>query len=221
MASISIPKFRAALFPSPSGQRCFQLLLPDDDSFAQLVAGLYALATDADNWDGDDADREALAQAFLDAYTAMDWSSCLTSDWLITAQRIHPRTIYFQDGNAQAWFGNSSSEGAGYWAQSAPAINDALYWDVALKAGKYTIYVNYTKFAGSGKLRLYIDGTQHMDFDMYASATIVNEVAGVANISIADDGIHTLKTLVYGKHSSSTNYYFLNHYIDLIRTGDL
>ena len=215
------PKFRAALYPAPSGQRCFSLLLPDDDSFVQLVAGLYALTTDAKNWYGDEADCDVLAQAFLDAYTAMDWSACLTSQWLVANTRIFPTQLSAITGDDPVFTGNSGTDGGGWWSQPTPAINDSMSWKVALKAGMYTLRLTAIKSNSDGKVQINLLGVPEIDVDLYSASFVPNfsEVSGT--IEIADDDVYTVTSLVYGKNAASAGYRLGLQYIDLFRTGDV
>jgi len=221
VSSINIPKFRAALFPSPSGQRCFSLLLPDNDKSVQLVAGLYALATDVANWQGDDVDCEAQALAFLNAYTEMNWEACLTSQWLLWNTRIFPTQLSAITGNDQIFTADAACDGAGYWIQSAAAINDALTWKVAIKAGSYQARITCVKSTGVGKVQLYIDGIPQIDFDTYSASAIRNFMEISGTFDVTADGIYEMTSLVYGKNASSSGYIFRLQYIDLIRISDL
>lgn len=60
--------------------RCISVHIPDDDSYAWLLAGVCALFTKAYNWDGEYEERGVVAQLMLDAYTETDWLACMDCD---------------------------------------------------------------------------------------------------------------------------------------------
>ena len=74
---IEIQRPVAGLYPATGDFRCISVVVPDDDSYAILLAGFYAILTRAYNWQGDYADRGAVASRMLDAFTLTDWLTCM------------------------------------------------------------------------------------------------------------------------------------------------
>lgn len=84
---------------------------------------------------------------------------------------------------------------------------DAQYnqYDIWLEAGTYTCYMTGMKDTDSGISDIYIDAAEVASFDWYnASATLATQ--SQASISVASDGVKTIKVIVDGKHASSSAY---------------
>lgn len=73
----SVSRFNADSAPQPEGLRCVSVLIPDDVFHLQLLAGLVGLATKATNWEGEQADREAVALLWNTGYQETDWEGCM------------------------------------------------------------------------------------------------------------------------------------------------
>jgi len=65
----NIDKFKVSLYPLVEGFRCVEVMIPDDDSYLFILAGLHALMSKSWSWQGDfgcsevDAQRSAGGQA--------------------------------------------------------------------------------------------------------------------------------------------------------------
>jgi len=77
---IIIANFREEQYPETSATRCVQIIIPDDDAFAALMAGLLALPGNELNYQQLDDDKAAaLAAQWRDAYVTSDWRGCAVS----------------------------------------------------------------------------------------------------------------------------------------------
>lgn len=74
----NIDKFRVSLYPLVEGFRCVEVMIPDDDSYLFILAGLHAQMSKTWSWQGDLEDRKARAQLWQDAYDATDWEGCMS-----------------------------------------------------------------------------------------------------------------------------------------------
>lgn len=208
-------------YPDVSGTRCIQLTIPDDDSYARLIAGLFGLLCNSDNWVGEEVDREARALLVLEAITETDWEVCLTSNWLSYLQRIWKNQYDSVSGNAMIWSSNTSFDNGGIWYQSASAIDDEIHYKIALKAGVYSLLIMYTLASSCGKFTIKVDGVTWMDIDAYHSSNQFNQTTFVTNKTIAADGVYTVDVKTYGHTSPSTAYLNYLAWMDFRRVQDL
>jgi hypothetical protein len=93
-------------------------------------------------------------------------------------------------------------------AQTAAAVNDRLGWAFPCQAGDFTVRVNGRTFNSAGKVDWYFDGELVATGQDWYSASTVNNVTKTFTITIPEDGIHTLESLVASKHASSSGYSF-------------
>jgi len=74
MADIVIPKFREWMYPIVSETRCVQVIIPDSDQHAALLAGLIALLTNDANWQAEEGETTGdLADIWREAYVSTTW----------------------------------------------------------------------------------------------------------------------------------------------------
>lgn len=205
-----------AQFDSPSGLSCVTVQTPDSFSHRALLQGMLSHLCDKDFWAGELADREAMAQLWLDAYTATDWSDCLTSQWLLGNTRIYPEQATTVSGGAIGWVGVTGQANGGVFRQATPAINDTLTFKVALKAGSYVLNVLAAKSSSQGIQTIKLDGTTLATFDWYNASVVVNSMQNTV-IGVSDDGLYTLTSEMLSKNASSANYTLSMNYIDFLR----
>ena len=160
---------------------------------------------------------------YADQQSSIEWwldDMVTGSAWLLTNTRIFPTQLSAVTGDDPAFTGNTSTDGGGWWSQSTPAINDSLSWQVALRAGMYTLRLTSIKSNADGKVQIYLLGTPQIDADLYSASFVPNFSNVSGSIEVTDDGVYTVTSLVYGKTAASAGYRLGLQYIDLLRTGD-
>lgn len=204
--SFSVAKPRTALLPDASGQRCISLIVPDDDAFVWLIAGMYGKLTDAENWFGSDADRVLYANKMLDSYTETDWSACIVPEATLPRwTRVWVNQAVSQVGNGLTWSGATTRLFGGTFAQGTPAINDELGFKVTLAPGSYNVHVYGLKASNRGIQTLYFDGSLILTQDWYSAAT-VDIFEAVATIEVSLLGEYDVASVIASKNASSSAY---------------
>lgn len=211
-----LPKPFASTFDSPLGLSCLTVLYPNSAMHLALLQGIIANLTNPDFWQGTDSEIDAMSDLWLTAYTETDWSTCLTSQWLLGNTRVYPEMAIATDGNALSWADVTGQAYGGVFRQNAPAINDKLTWNVALKAGSYVMNVNGIKANNRGIQTIKLDGVTAGTFDWYNSTTQLNQQQNTV-IGVTDDGLYELTSEMATKNASSSNYFLLINYIDFLR----
>jgi len=206
----------AAQFDSPTGLSCVTVQTPDSFSHRALLQGMLSHLCEPEFWSGELADREAMAQLWLDAYTATDWSECLTSQWLLGNVRVYPEQAITVSGAGLAWADVTGQAYGGIFRQTTGAINDKLTFNVALKAGGYALVVHGNKNSSRGIQAVKLDGVTQGTFDWYNATLQLNQTQNTV-ISIADDGLYELTSEMNSKNASSTGYTLQINYIDFLR----
>jgi len=80
---IKIPFLDVKNRPIVEGMRCVQVKIPDDDSYAAVLAGLVALGCQWFNWSRDDEKNGTLIAAqWRAAYLATEWENCMNCEEL-------------------------------------------------------------------------------------------------------------------------------------------
>jgi len=205
----------AAQFDSPSGLSCVTVQTPDSFSHRALLQGMLSHLCEEKFWSGELADREAMAQLWLDAYTATDWSTCLTSQWLLGNTRVYPEQATTVAGGAIAWAAVTGQANGGIFRQATPAVNDKLTFKVALKAGNYAMNVLALKTSGQGIQTIKLGATTLATFDWYNATNVLNSMQS-AVIGVADDGLYTLTSEIASKNASSSGYTLSMNFIDFL-----
>lgn len=118
-------------------------------------------------------------------------------------------------GNAVTWSTDTAQQHNGSWFQATTVSNgDSAEGKFFLKAGSYTLYVYGITGAVNGIIDWSIDGTNVLTGqDWYAASTTRNVVKSGA-VTVATNGMHTLRLTINGKNASSSNYFWsLTHWI--------
>lgn len=93
--------------------------------------------------------------------------------------------------------------------QYTPALNDQFTQSIYLQAGTYTFRVLGMTNAVSGKVDWYLDDEAtpfETGQDWVSGGTVYNVIQSVADVEIAESGLHVLKGIVSDKNASSTGY---------------
>ena len=94
---------------------------------------------------------------------------------------------------------------------TTPADGDAFENYFCLRGGSYTLTVLGVTDAANGKLDWYIDNTLAVSGQDWYGGTVRN-IYKTASVTVPGGGFHTLKGVINGKNSSSTNYWSLLTY---------
>jgi len=79
--SLRAQAFEEENYPETSATRCIEIIIPDDDTFVQQLAGMVALATKQFNYQNTNETHAAIiAQQWRDAYKLTDWEGCMDCD---------------------------------------------------------------------------------------------------------------------------------------------
>lgn len=152
----SLPKPLTSEFSAPSGAVCIQVRIPDALVHLYLMQGMLAKLTDADFWDGPDADRQEIAAAWQKAYTETEWGFCVTPSEAGNQTRVSfwhrwdenlsigARTIVFDA--AQLW--------GHYMTTTTPSNGDEVGQRVWLPAGDYEGHLLSVRLTTGCKIRL-------------------------------------------------------------------
>jgi len=214
-------EYHESQYPAVEGQRCITVYIPDDDAFLPVLASLLRIPAMAEAYEGtDEAQVEGLTALWLDAYIRTEWEVCLTSQWLMTEARITPEINTGVSGNAISWVDVTGAANGGVFRQNPAAINDQIDWDIALKAGQYTVYVLGITNTSRGIQTLLINGGTLTTFDWYSASQVLNVIKSYS-FTVTVDGVYSFSSKMAGKHASSTGYVMTMSYISFVRTGDV
>lgn len=75
--TFSVTRFNTDEAPETGELRCVSVMIPDDEEYVRILAGLVAQMTNATNWEGSEADRRVRAEMCLNGYVATDWGDCM------------------------------------------------------------------------------------------------------------------------------------------------
>lgn len=106
----------------------------------------------------------------------------------------------------------------GWLNNDSNADGDNISYRLYLTAGTYTLRVVGRKHTICGIVDVDIDAVEVASFDLYGALTY-NVVFSQTGITIASDGLKTLKLRVDGKNASSSAYYASISAIALWRTA--
>lgn len=90
---------------------------------------------------------------------------------------------------------------------SSPALGDTIEFKFPLKQGTYTLEFTHLKRTTDGIVSLYIDNNLIATLDAYNSST-TNTNRLIQTVSISFTGLHTFKSVITGKNTSSTGHGF-------------
>jgi len=193
---LALPKPIAAQYATPSGVVCVQVIVPDGLPHLALLQGLMATLTDASAWQGDDADRAALAAIWQNAYTITDWEECEEGmDGYANRVTLWHRFANVYVGSAIVQVINTGTIFNGYAHATTPANGDSSYQNCWLTPGDYTIKMLCLKTTSAGKIFAFVANettlyqeTVFNDVDLYASPAVNNQlVTGTFTITEPTD----------------------------------
>lgn len=153
--------------------------------------------------------------------------SALLDDNTLIKQLFQP-FLYVPDqwvsvtGNPITFISDTTFFRAGYFRQSAPALNDEVrFFNQYFPTGTYQIRCLHQKTSSGGIVSFQIDGTTVDTMDTYNASTLKNQyyTSGSFDIDEGDGGLQ-FSYQVTSKHASSANYFADIGWIMLVRTGD-
>lgn len=109
------------------------------------------------------------------------------------------------NGNAIAYFQNTSQVYNCLPQQNTPAINDTFTHSFWLAAGTYTFYMLTCTASTRGICTWYLDGVSIGTVDLYTAGNVFN-VIKTLTMTVRGDGYHHLQGVAASKHASSSNY---------------
>lgn len=103
-----------------------------------------------------------------------------------------------------------SAQRYAFWAyQNAPANGDTFEYSFLLAAGTYTLRVLGMTANSRGMIDWKIDGTTVVSGQDWYNGSLTYNVVKTASVTVATDGVHTLRGIVNGKNASSSAYQML------------
>jgi len=76
----NVKRIIADEYPLTAGFRCVEIIIPDDDSYLQVLAGFVALLGRNYAWQGTAEDRESRSQLWREAYALTDLEQCMSCE---------------------------------------------------------------------------------------------------------------------------------------------
>lgn len=121
--------------------------------------------------------------------------------------------VDFLDTPSTAWSGGTVAPvgaipGAlgGYYLSAGDAVQRDMEFQVGMAAGTWNFTVWYSTYLNGGNLSVVVDGTESSTFDTYTGGAGI--VGSTFTVSVATDGIKTIKIRQKGtKNASSAAYY--------------
>lgn len=220
----TIMNFNEDQYAATDGTRCIQVLIPDDDSYVPLLAGLLALAAHPENYlTPDSAQAEGVAAIWHDAYVQSDWEGCVMP--------ANPANIYIDlwshmmTVNAGTYTLTLQGDQVyGFYNVTDTTANRQIIAPVYLLAGSYSIKTFYVKTSVMGIVDLALcDNSGSVinqlatSLDFYGSSR--NNILSYT-FTISTDGIYQIRLRNQGFKNTSSGGYALNctcHHIE--RTG--
>lgn len=210
---VPLPKPVTSEYTVPSGTVCIQVLIPDSLAHLALLQGFCAVLTDSNNWDGEEADRAALAASWQAAYVTTDWEGCVDADRIGLLNQV---TLFQRFSTAYIGGGltvvNASTTPFNYFMQHSPtAIGDSSYQNCYLPAGDYTAKMLCEKRNNAGKALVFLanENTSYQEtvfneVDMYNSTTLAAQIL-TATFTL-DEDVNRCYWQCISKNASSSNY---------------
>jgi hypothetical protein len=159
-------------------------------------------------------------QADFSWYNAneLDWSNFYIPRY---SQFQHPfweHTVV--SGNNPIWVSDTTQSGAGYWRQSAAALNDELSYSVALPAGTYHVEAMTTKGGGSGIMTIKWNGNTVSTHDLYNATAVVNFRVVSSSFNVLIPGVYAFGIKAASKNAASSGYLLSVSWYQFIRTAN-
>lgn len=209
----SLPKPLTSEFSAPSGAVCIQVKIPNALVHLYLMQGMLAKLTDADFWDGPDADRKEIAAAWQKAYTETEWGFCVTP-----SEAGNQTRVSFWHRWDEIVFGNSLTTTVDtavmwnyYTTMTTPTQGDTREQLVWLPAGDYEIRVLYQRLANNGNLTVLLQDAANVTqatpinaVDIHGT-TLRNQVL-TGTFSLTEQGMYHVLWYIPSKNAGSTGY---------------
>ena len=129
--------------------------------------------------------------------------------------------------DTQSGFNYTRSQYSGYlgggevYQGSEVSADDGDYFTqyVWLAAGTYTFTFMYSKYVKNSIIEVFLDATSLGTFDSYSAGAAYNVVGSITSITVAADGVYSVKFKASGKNASSSDYYVEATWWGMLRTG--
>lgn len=92
------------------------------------------------------------------------------------------------------------------WINSSDTQNDEVIYNVFLAAGTYSLRTMMFKYTGQGIVSVYLDATIVGTIDGYSASVGYNVFDTITGITVAADGLYSLKLKMATKNGSSSGY---------------
>lgn len=129
--------------------------------------------------------------------------------------------------DTESGFNYTRSQYSGYlgggevYQGGEPQADDGDYFTqyVWLAAGTYTFTFMYSKYVKNSIIEVFLDATSLGTFDSYSAGAVYNAVGSATSITVAADGVYSVKFKASGKNASSADYYVEAIWWGMLRTG--
>lgn len=152
---IRVPKPLTEQYSAPSGAVCITVIIPDALVHLYLMQGFIALLTDAENWEGPEDDRLALAGVWQQAYVDTDWSFCVPIEQTSNNSQVTFWHVldFIESGAALSAINDLAQLTGFYYVQGASgAVGDERSQRVWLSEGDYQLDTFYVRLTNGCKL---------------------------------------------------------------------
>jgi len=203
----------AANYVTPSGVMCVQVMVPDDNEHVALLQGLMANLTNAENWQGTEAEKAQLSYLWEVAYVQTDWGQCVTPSEAGNQARVSlwHRWAQIAAGNALQVNVDATVLYGHYVRQNTAASGDETYQDCWLSAGTYAYRVLYYRLTVNGQLDLLLVYQPDSSIttivtaaEMYGTALQNQVISGTFTIS--NSGQYKLHFKIATKNAASSGF---------------
>jgi len=222
---VTIGNFNEDQYAATEDTRCIQVVIPDDDSYVPLLAGLLALAGRPENYLIPDSDQaEGVAAIWSDAYRLSDWEGCNVQRYASTYIDLWS---FMATVNAGAYtLTSQTTQVFAFYSVTDTTANRHIISVVRLVPGSYSIKTYYFKSSIMGIADLALCNASgsvlnqlQTSIDMYG-ANVANNVLS-NTFTISSEGEYQIRVRNQGFKNTSSFGYAMNvtvHHIE--RTGD-
>jgi hypothetical protein len=194
------------------------LLTPEQQSLAIQALALFNMPSLWADWE----ENKALIDEIVpETLLALETPQVITPLWIFRSQRIWGDQFLPVGGSAVSWSVDASEFFGGYFRRVTVAQNNELTSEFTCTPGEYRVYLRHLTTAGSGIVKIRIDGVSIGTIDLYSAATVYNNYSQSASFDITDSGIHTINLKMETKNAASANYALFFNSVDVYRIADL
>lgn len=168
----TIAPIRSDQYPATDEVQCVTVYIPAGNEFKALLAGLYNVATEPQNYDDpDSAQTDGLCAVWDTAYNMIDWGGCNVTVEGVQSQ-LSLWTRFARNNFAPVYQFNLNQPFAHYLQQpSVGLVNQYFAWDVYLTIGTWNLECLYVRQANSG----------------IASIGTINNSTGIETVHVTQD----------------------------------